>query len=246
MKEEWRIVPNFEGILEVSDLGRARTLDRIVDTSRNGIKGRLQVWGRDKAIHRERSGYTSVSIGSRRYMMHRLVAAAFIEDFHPECTIDHIDRDRTNSKLSNLRIASKAGNSQNSSFTYGVSTYKGITKKSANKYWNASITSNRVEVSLGYYNTEVEAALAYNIAALELHGEYACLNDLSHIPDLPDRPLRRTQKKKVVCLNSGEIYESASEAERRLGLSPGSVIQICRGRAKQTKGLKFKYITEEL
>jgi len=47
--------------------------------------------------------------------------------------------------------------------------------------------------------------------------------------------------KEVICLNTGEIYESLRMAANKLGLSTPSIGDVCRGYASSTRGLKFKY-----
>lgn len=61
-------------------------------------------------------------------------------------------------------------NKQGSSKYKGVYFYKPLNK------WNAQIEINSKKIHLGYYQNEVEAAKAYNLAALLYHGEFALLN----------------------------------------------------------------------
>ncbi len=59
-----------------------------------------------------------------------------------------------------------------------TSTYKGLYfNKPANK-WLVRIHHNGVSHHIGYFENEIEGAKAYNEKAIELFGEYACLNDI--------------------------------------------------------------------
>lgn len=91
--------------------------------------------------------------------------------------LDHIDGDRRNNKLSNLRLATFSQNTRNRSKRVGnyTSQYKGVRRRPYNR-WEAEIHYQNVRKRLGSFTTEVEAAQAYDIAAKELHGEFANLN----------------------------------------------------------------------
>jgi len=57
-----------------------------------------------------RKGYVTVSLGKKSVVLHRLLAKQFIEDFEEGMTVDHIDGDKLNNKLNNLRIISNRKN----------------------------------------------------------------------------------------------------------------------------------------
>ncbi len=97
---------------------------------------------------------------------------------HPQ-GIDHIDHDGLNNKRSNLRIANQQQNNANGRPRIGgTSLYKGVGWHERDRRWRARIVKDGHEYYLGYYDNEMEAARAYNKKALELFGEYACLNEL--------------------------------------------------------------------
>lgn len=91
-------------------------------------------------------------------------------------SIDHINNDASDNRLSNLRLANDIQNSHNRRKYKKNSTsrYKGV--HMVKDRWRATIQFNKKQVSLGYYDSELDAAKAYNAKALELLGEYASLN----------------------------------------------------------------------
>ena len=92
--------------------------------------------------------------------------------------IDHINGDGLDNRISNLRHCSQGQNIMNTMSRGGVSKYKGVDYQKRTGRWRARVRANGVEFHLGYYQSEENAALAYNEAAKTLHGEYARLNSV--------------------------------------------------------------------
>lgn len=94
--------------------------------------------------------------------------------------VDHINGNRLDNRLENLRIATSKQNSGNSGSRKGsVSKFKGVIR--ARKKWSAQIAINRKSTYLGMFEREEDAALAYNFAALEYFGDFAYLNRAEHV-----------------------------------------------------------------
>lgn len=105
--------------------------------------------------------------------MHRLILG--ITD--PKIQVDHIDGNGLNNQRSNLRICQQGENSRNRKGNKSAtSKYKGVFLHSKNKNWNAQIRCGSKKIHIGAFNTEDEAALAYNEAAIKHHGAFAKLN----------------------------------------------------------------------
>lgn len=93
--------------------------------------------------------------------------------------VDHIDQDGLNNCRSNLRLATQAQNLRNTSSRLNSSSrFKGVSLRPNGK-WKAQIQINGCNKHIGYFDTEEEAATAYNEAALQDHGEFACLNEVT-------------------------------------------------------------------
>lgn len=92
--------------------------------------------------------------------------------------IDHKDQNGLNNQKENLRICNLSENAQNARKPkHGkTSKYKGVSvRKSTNKY-HSYIMLNQKRIHIGYFTNEIDAAIAYNKKAIELFGEFACLN----------------------------------------------------------------------
>jgi hypothetical protein len=107
--------------------------------------------------------------------IHRLIAEAEHGFIPEDMFVDHIDGDPLNNRRGNLRVVTKAQNAANAKSRGGASQYRGVYKARSGK-WAAQIAKEGQRISLGHYETEEEAAAAYDEAAKELHGEYARLN----------------------------------------------------------------------
>ena len=91
--------------------------------------------------------------------------------------VDHINRDKLDNRKSNLRICTLTQNTYNQEkHAEGSSIFKGVHFDKGTRKWRARISPNRKSVHLGLFKTEEEAAKAYDNAAKEFFGEYACLN----------------------------------------------------------------------
>lgn len=91
--------------------------------------------------------------------------------------VDHINGNGLDNRRANLRTATQAENNRNrriarnnTSGFIGVSWYRRYRK------WVASVRVGGISKTLGYFDDPIDAAKARDLAALELHGEFAALN----------------------------------------------------------------------
>lgn len=103
--------------------------------------------------------------------------------------VDHIDGDKLNNRRSNLRLVTPAQNQYNRRPSDGSSRYKGVSWHKRHTRWTAYIKIDGKQHYLGFFENEIDAAVAYDMAALEHFGEYARPNVLPNIllgqPSLP-------------------------------------------------------------
>lgn len=91
--------------------------------------------------------------------------------------VDHKNRDSMDNRRCNLRFATKGQNNMNQGGRRGASSeYKGVSWYKPKKCWRGMIKVNGKNKSLGYFESEVKAAKAYDEAARKYHGEFAYQN----------------------------------------------------------------------
>ena len=111
----------------------------------------------------------------QHFYMHRLIAGA-----RPKEVVDHVNRNGLDNRRRNLRIATHGQNSANRIAdrrrSGKTSQYKGVHFDKSRGKWAGHIHVNGKSRALGRFNTEIEAAAAYDRAAVEAWGRFARLN----------------------------------------------------------------------
>jgi hypothetical protein len=170
MEEIWKDIPEYEGLYQVSNLGRVKSLPKEWVSGRGAIrKHNGKILKPQKEIH----GYVHVSLWNngkgKFYKIHQLVAMAFLN--HKPCgmklVIDHINDDKTDNCLDNLQIVTSRFNTCKTQGKYS-SKYKGVSWDKNAKKWVAQITISRKVKNLGRFNCELKAHQAYQNALKNL------------------------------------------------------------------------------
>ena len=145
-------IPGYEGIYMVDDMGdvwsykfgKVRKLRPGLDTS----------------------GYLKVNLSKdgilKSCLVHRLVTKAFLSDYSENLQVDHIDKNRINNKLSNLRMLTNQQNQYNTD-AKGYSWHKVAAK------WQAYIKKDYKQIHLGLFDKEEDARAAYLAAKALYH-----------------------------------------------------------------------------
>jgi hypothetical protein len=118
-----------------------------------------------------KTGYAGTRIGGTWVTMHRML---LLPD--PKMEVDHINGDRLDNRRCNLRVCTRAQNSVNARrWNRNRVGYKGVYRPNAGRPGNyqARIYRNGKAVSLGLFADPIDAALAYDLAAIEADGEFA-------------------------------------------------------------------------
>ena len=122
------------------------------------------------------NGYRKIRINKRLWLEHRLVWLHQC-GAEPSAELDHINGDRADNRLINLRVADRTSNARNCrGHKDSRSGRKGVHWDTTGKKWGARICVDRKQIYLGNFETVEQAAAAYDAAAMRHHGDFAKVN----------------------------------------------------------------------
>lgn len=125
------------------------------------------------AGHLKDRGYVEIGIAGRRYAAHQLAWLLVYGDW-PASQIDHVDGNRSNNAISNLRLCDQSLNNANTrKRDCNTSGHKGVAWHRRQSKWVASIKVRGRQKHLGYFDDKRAAASAYADAASRFFGEFA-------------------------------------------------------------------------
>lgn len=149
---------------------RARSPVTLADRQWNGrFAGKL-------AGTLRKDGYLRVKVGSRYLLVHRVVWVISYGEF-PDKFIDHINGNRSDNRLSNLREANKSENCTNCR-TNPNTGYKGIRFDERYQTYQVRLTKNGKTIHLGQARTIEEAVRIYNENVEKVHGEFGITQEV--------------------------------------------------------------------
>ena len=137
---------------------------------RNKTTGKILKGSVNKEYHRVSLSLNG-NVHSHSLLLHRLIATAFIENPENKPFVDHIDNNKVNNSLSNLRWATKKENGQNTNLSNrNTSGVKGVHFDKSRNKWQASIKIDGISINLGRFLTLEEAKQARITKANEAFG----------------------------------------------------------------------------
>lgn len=161
--EQWKPIKNFEGLYEVSNMGRFRSVYKYKNTIvRNGTSAIIPVRPKLLYLDKTQSGYYHVVLfkESKRYeySAHRLVALHFCEGYKRGYVVNHKDEDKSNNRADNLEWCTELYNRR-----YGTAI-----QRTAESNWRKVAQYDLSGNLIATYNSAKEAAkvTGYNYVSL--------------------------------------------------------------------------------
>ena len=160
MEETFKPIVGFHQFIkfEISNFGRVRE----IDDKNHYLQGTVN-----------KDGYRIFEYNKKKIGAHRLVALHFLENQDNKPVVDHIDNDRLNNKVNNLRWATHKENNFNMSLSSkNTSGFKGVCFNKKYNKWNAYINIDGKLKHLGSFDKIEDAIKARVFKAKELYGEF--------------------------------------------------------------------------
>jgi len=124
------------------------------------------------------SGYLILGIDSNSYRAHR-IAWKMVTGRNPPDEIDHIDMNRKNCAISNLRSATGCENARNrKAYSNNKLGIKGVSFNKKYGKYQVEIMRDRIKYNLGYYDNKEDAKKAYDEGAIKYHKDFSRTNEL--------------------------------------------------------------------
>lgn len=150
-------------------------VDRMVGMYRNvvGAKAGDEAGGVCKT-----HGYRFIKVNGRKYRSHRLAWLLHYGEW-PEHQIDHINGDRADNRIENLRSVTNQQNGQaaHTPRKNVSSKYRGVYWYKSKRKWRAQIETDGKRKHIGYFDSELEAARAYDLAAINADYAFEATNE---------------------------------------------------------------------
>lgn len=126
MTEVWKDIKGYEGLYQVSNLGRVKSLDRVI-TYKDGRKCLFRE--RILKLQTDRYGYCQIQLCKdgeiKNHRIHVLVAKHFIGERPESYQVNHIDENKTNNAVFNLEYLTPKENSNHGTHNARVAIYLG-------------------------------------------------------------------------------------------------------------------------
>lgn len=121
------------------------------------------------------AGHISIylHVDKRHYLAHRLAWLYTYGEF-PKGLVDHVNRDPSDNRIANLRLATRSENAMNAGmWSHNTSGYKGVCWDKKSCSWMAYVKKDKRMVFRKHFNSKDDAALAVREARKQIHGEFA-------------------------------------------------------------------------
>jgi hypothetical protein len=167
-RSSYRLLPTIERLCEVLDYDPRTGIFKWKKSTAN----RVEPGDNAGTVHS--AGYVIIQLDSILYKAHRLAWLMATEKDPGEMEIDHINGNRADNQIANLRLANCSQQSHNSAIRADNSSgVRGVSWNRKSCKWMAYINKHGIHYHLGYFDTFGEAKAARIAAEIRLHGKFS-------------------------------------------------------------------------
>lgn len=221
MTEIWKDIEEYEGLYQVSNHGRVRSLDRY-DNMGRFRKGKML------SIGDNGRGYKNVGLNKdgllRTVYVHRLVAQAFIPNYYDLPQVNHIDEDPSNNHVDNLEWCTNEYNSNYGNHNLNLS-----------KAHSGKILTEEHKKNIGKATKERWKDEEYRGKII------ASKKGSKHSEETKRKMSDSAAKKRVRCIETGEEFDSMREAGERYNRNPTNLTRAILNN-KKFAGYHWEFI----
>ncbi len=253
MEEIWKPVKKWETLYEVSNLGRVRSKDRVVNRNVNGKIIPTKYTGKILSSHLNK-GYEYVTLTSyprkSPLKVHRLVAEAFIPNPNNLPAVNHKDENKENNCVDNLEWCTSKYNNN-----YGTKKER-LSAKLKHKISQYSLDGNWIRD----WDSACDASYALGINRARINGcvlgfkdhktaggyIWKSVDDLitkEHIKEASQKT-----KKSVVQFSLDFVpikyFDGISDVYNELGYDPSTIVKCCKGKKEKAYGYIWRYASD--
>jgi len=243
MEEIWKDIENFSGIYQVSNLGRVKTLPRMV-WNHNGYYIRKPQLLTQRTNYK---GYLVVSLtkehsNDKNVFVHRIVAKAFIQNPKPSeyDQINHIDGIKTNNHVDNLEWCTSKYNCNYGTRNIRLST--ALKGRHFTDEWKQKLSQNKIGITLSEIVKQNISSGHKGIIFTEEHKQKISQK-------LRDYKTQTVGKKvKQIDISNNEIikiWDSLRAIEYELGFAHNCISRACQRENNIYKNFKWEFLESE-
>lgn len=242
--ENWIDIAEYEGLYQVSNTGKVRALNyRQKKNYTKELKYNLNKHGY-RQVHLSKNGT------KKCFTIHKLVAKTFIPNPNNLSVINHIDGNKLNNNASNLEWCTVQYNSQHAVNHGLIKTLGDSIRAVPVVCLNTKEIFDSIKTAAIHYNInehDISTCCSMNknkSAGMTNDGElliWRYKKDYDLMTEQEIFEILYETDRRIICISTGEIYESSLKAEQSTGCDHSHIIKCCKGKQKATKGLEWKY-----
>ncbi|HFK8175729.1 TPA: NUMOD3 domain-containing DNA-binding protein [Clostridium perfringens] len=239
--EVWKDIKGYEGMYQISNLGRVKALERI---DSRGLRRKEKIL----KYNNTKNGYLEAVLcknGKTKHItVHRLVAIHFIENINNLPIVNHIDGNKQNNKVDNLEWCTYSYNVKHA-FRTGLAKITDETREKMSNAHKGEKSSN--------YNKKL-SDLTRNKISKSKKGKCTGKNNPmygKYHSDETKKKIGENKKVKIICITTDEKFDSLTLASQKYNVRLQYISACCRGKQKSAgkhvitgEKLMWKYLKD--